>query len=168
VREGYHETNRHIRGTRTQILLTPAGDNAPVIRSNPAVTEIWCKGISRRKERQIKIAVEGTCELCREYTPLPLLELHGIACPAEPKKPGPKKREKNILVVCATCHRHIHELPVPNERLRSLIDRRPFALRREILQALGYKPKKYSPPEDTDIARVFEETTRGLFAGNFR
>ena len=155
-------------GARTQNLLKPAGDNAPVIRSDPAVTEIWCKGISRQKERQIKIAVEGTCELCREYTPLPLLELHGIACRTEPGKPGPKEREKNILVVCATCHRHIHELPVPEERLRALIDRRPFALRREILQALGYKPKKYSPPEGTDIGRVFEETTRGLFAGNFR
>jgi hypothetical protein len=149
-------------------LLTPARGNAQVIRSDPAMTEAWCKGISPLKGRKIKIAVEGTCELCREYVPVPMLELHGIPSLSEPGKPGPKEREHNILVVCPTCHRHIHELPVPEEKLRAVIGRRPFALRREILRALGYTPKKYSPPDETDVARVFEETTRGLFTGNFR
>jgi hypothetical protein len=132
------------------------------------MTEEWCKGISRLKARQVKIAVEGTCELCREYIPIPMLELHGIPSRTEPPRPRSKECERNILVVCPTCHRHIHELPVPEEKLRALIGRRPFAQRREILRALGYKPKKYSPPEDIDIARVFEETTRSPSAGNFR
>ena len=124
------------------------------------MTEPWCRGILLLNVQQIKIAVEGTCELCREYTPLPLLELHGIPSDQEPQQPQPKERERNILVVCSTCHRHIHELPVPGQKLRALIDRRPFAVRKEILHALGYVPKHYSPPEDIDIARVFEETTR--------
>jgi hypothetical protein len=110
--------------------------------------------------QQIKIAVEGTCELCREYIPVPLLELHGITPGPEPKKPQPKERERNILVVCSPCHRHIHELPVPEKKLRALVEKRPFGVRKEILRALGYIPKHYMPPDDVDIARVFEETTR--------
>ncbi|MCX6687037.1 MAG: hypothetical protein NT112_01425 [Methanoregula sp.] len=124
------------------------------------MTEPWCRGISPLKVQQIKIAVEDTCELCREYTPVPLLELHGIPPGPKPEKPQPKERERNILVVCRPCHRHIHELPVPEKKLRALINKRPFVVRKEILCALGYVPKHYSPPDDVDIARVFEETTR--------
>jgi len=154
---------RHLRFTRrarTKNLLTPARNNAPVIRSTNGMTEPWCRGIPPLKVQQIKIAVEDTCELCREYTPVPLLELHGIPPGPEPKKPQPKERERNILVVCRPCHRHIHELPVPEKKLRALINKRPFVVRKEILCALGYVPKHYSPPDDVDIARVFEETTR--------
>jgi hypothetical protein len=140
--------------------INTAGNNAPVIRSTTTMTEPWCRGISPRKVQQIKIAVEDTCELCREYTPVPSLELHGIPSGQEPKKPQPKERERNILVVCSPCHRHIHELPVPEKKLRGLIEKRPFWVRKEILCALGYVPKHYSPPDDVDIARVFEETTR--------
>ena len=33
-----------------------------------------CPGLTRVQERKIKIAVEGTCELCSGYFALPLLE----------------------------------------------------------------------------------------------
>jgi hypothetical protein len=130
--------------------------------------EPWCSSITKKQVRQIKLAVESTCELCREYIPLTLLELHGI--PADPhlKKPGPKDRERHIIVVCSTCHRHIHELPVPEEKLLALIEKRPFAIRREFLHALGYVPKHYSPPEDIDIPGVFDETVRNSSARFYR
>lgn len=149
-------------------VLNPVQDNAPYIRSWTAMPELWCSSITQKQARQIKIAVESTCELCREYTPLTLLELHGIPVNPLPKKPGPKGRERHILVVCSSCHRHIHELPVPEEKLLALIEKRPFVIRREFLQALGYVPKHYSPPEDIDIPRVFDETVRNLSTRFFR
>jgi hypothetical protein len=71
-------------------------------------------------------------------------------------------------VVCSTCHRHIHTLPVPEEKLLSLIEKRPFAIRREFLRALGYVQKHISPPEDIDIPSVFDETVRDLSARFYR
>jgi hypothetical protein len=130
--------------------------------------EPWCSSITQKQVRQIKLAVESTCELCREYTPPTLLELHGIPADSHLKKGGPKDRERNILVVCSTCHRHIHTLPVPEEKLLALIEKRPFAIRREFLRALGYVQKHISPPEDIDIPRVFDETVRDLSARFYR
>jgi hypothetical protein len=124
------------------------------------MTESWCRGISPGQELQVKRAVESTCELCREYIPLSLLELHGFPPIRRKKNPSQKEREQHILVVCCNCHRHIHDLPVPEERLRALIGRRPFAQRREILQALGYVPKQYVPPENIDLSKVYDETVR--------
>jgi len=124
------------------------------------MTEPWCRGISPEQELQVKRAVESTCELCREYIPLSLLELHGFPPTRRKKNPSQKEREQHILVVCCTCHRHIHELPVLEERLQTLIGRRPFAQRKEILQALGYVPKHYVPPENIDLSKVFDETVR--------
>jgi len=129
------------------------------------MTEPWCSEILPPDIERIKRAVEGTCELCHEYTPLPLLELHGIPSGTEIVQPQPKERERNILVVCSTCHRHIHELPVREEKLRARIEKRPFAVRKEILCALHYVPKRYLPPEDIDLARVYDETIRNSSAG---
>lgn len=149
-------------------VLNPVQDNAPYIRSWIAMPEPWCSSITQKKARQIKLAVESTCELCREYTPLSLLELHGTPVDHRPKKPGPKGCERHTLVVCSACHRHIHELPVPEEKILALIEKRPFVIRTEFLRALGHVPKHYSPPEDIDIPRVFDETVRNLSTRFFR
>jgi hypothetical protein len=130
--------------------------------------EPWCSDISAGQERQIKRAVESTCELCREYIPLSLLELHGFQSGHKTKNMQPKEQERHILVVCSLCHQLIHEEPVPAEKLRVLINRRPFAVRKEILRALGYIPKPYSPPSDPDIPGIYDETVRNTSAGYYR
>jgi hypothetical protein len=134
----------------------------------PAKPEPWCRGITPLKAKQIKCAVEATCELCHEYTPFSLLELHGIPAVPRTEKPLPKERECHIIVVCSACHQHIHELPVPDEKLKALIEKRPFALRKEIRRILGYVPKPYSPQDDIDFSLVFDETLRSSSAGYYR
>lgn len=120
--------------------------------------EAWCSGLSQQDEERIKRAVECTCELCCEYKPVSLLTLHGITPGAREPDPNPKDRERNILVVCTDCHRHIHRLPVAKKKLKALIARRRFMKRKEILRALGYIPKPVSPPEDQDFARIYEDS----------
>jgi hypothetical protein len=122
--------------------------------------EPWCSGISPGQEERIRGAVECTCELCREYLPGSALTLHGILPGPEKPEPNPKEREQNILVVCHPCHRHIHELPVTKEKLRALIGRRPFATRKDILHALGYVPGPVSPPDDQDLAKVYDDSIK--------
>ena len=129
--------------------------------------EPWCRGILPVQEDRIKRAVESTCELCREYTPVSLLEIHGI--PPEKKRSflHPKEREHNIVVVCGTCHSLIHREPVPVHKLRSRIGSRSFAVRKAILSALGYVPKPVTPPEDQDFAQVYDDTLKD-FSGHYR
>ena len=129
--------------------------------------EPWCRKISPEQENRLKRAVESTCELCKEYTPVSLLEIHGI--PPEKKRAflTPKECERNILVVCGPCHMLIHQEPVPVHKLRSRIAARPFSVRREILSALGYVPKPVRPPEDQDFAQVYEDTLKD-FSGHYR
>ncbi len=129
--------------------------------------EPWCAGISPDQESRIKRAVESTCELCREYTPLSLLQLHGVPSKGKHTSPTPKEREQHILVVCEPCHRLIHAEPVPVKKLRARIASRPFGTRREILYALGYLPKSVTPPEDQDLARVYDDTLKDI-AGHYR
>lgn len=129
--------------------------------------EPYCEGLSPEQECRIKRAVESTCELCREYTPLSFLVLHGLRKKRGSLDPVPKERERNILVVCEHCHRLIHAEPVPVKKLRARIARRPFAVRKEILLALGYVPKPVTPPDDQDFARVYDETIH-YAAGHYR
>lgn len=115
----------------------------------------------------MKRAVESTCELCREYMPVSDLGFHGIPPVTQGKEEDPKERERNILVVCEPCHRLIHEEPVPEEKLRARIAGRTFAVRREILAALGYVAKPVIPPDDQDFALVYDDTLKD-FAGHYR
>lgn len=114
-----------------------------------SLPEPWCAGIGPEQEERIKKAVEGTCELCREYTPLSLLFLHGFPIHGRRRRiDDVKERERHILVVCEPCHKLIHAEPVPDRKLHALIAKRPYGVRREILSALGYIPKPFIPPED--------------------
>jgi hypothetical protein len=131
------------------------------------VPDPWCDGILPDQEARIKRAVENTCELCHEYIPSPLLQLHGLHKPKKEHPPTPKEREKNILVVCEPCHALIHAEPVPEKKIRARIAARPFIVRKEILQALGYSGKPIIPPDDQDYARVYDDTINE-FAGHYR
>ena len=103
-----------------------------------------CPGLTRVQERKIKIAVEGTCELCSGYFALPLLEIHRIS--RRLYREMVRDPSARILVVCDLCHRHIHRLPVRVKDQRAMVSRRPYFVRQEIRKALGYTPKPYIPP----------------------
>jgi hypothetical protein len=113
--------------------------------------------LSPVQEKRIKNALESTCELCREYYPLSLLEIHAVTGSRSREKRAEKNPEKRMLVVCPLCHRHIHILPVPVSRQKALIEKRQFTVRKEIRRILGYVPKPYTPPDDADLAKIYEE-----------
>lgn len=123
-------------------------------------------GLSPDQENRIKRAVESTCEICREYTPLSFLVLHGLPLRHRGRNPC-KEREKNLIVVCDACQRLIREQPVPVTKLRARIAARPFGVRREILLALGYVSKAITPPDDPDYPRIYDDTLKE-FAGHYR
>jgi hypothetical protein len=108
--------------------------------------------LSQLRAKKIKLAVECTCELCREYLPHALLEIHSIG-----RSPRSTARERDLLVVCSHCHRHIHELPVPVSRQRALVRSRSIITRSEIREILRKKFRTYSPPDNFDYEELYRE-----------
>jgi len=114
-----------------------------------------CRGTSPVLEKKLKIAVEQTCELCHEYRPMTLLEIHIIS--RRRFKEMVRDPSTRILVVCQSCHHHIHQLPVPVGKQRALVKARSFFIRRDLRRLLGYVPKSYHAPDDINIALIYEE-----------
>jgi len=73
-----------------------------------------------------------------------------------------------ILVVCQSCHNHIHRLPVPVGKQRVLVKARSFFIRRDLRRILGYVPKPYQAPDDINIALIYEETMGRFPWGSYR
>jgi hypothetical protein len=113
-----------------------------------------------------KIAGEGNCELCSEYFALPFPEVHRISrrLYREMVRDPPTR----ILVVCHLCHDHIHRLPIRGKDPRALVSRRPYDVRQGIRKALGYKPKHYTPPAETDLSPMYEDWFYHFPPGSFR
>ena len=118
------------------------------------------------QEKMLKRAVEGNCELCSEYFPLGLLEIHRIS--RRLYREMVRDPSARILVVCHLCHDHIHRLPVLVKDQRALVSRRSFYVRQDIRRILGYTPKPYSPPDDTYLSQVYEEYFYHFPPGSFR
>jgi hypothetical protein len=125
-----------------------------------------CPGLTRAQEKKLKLAVEQSCELCSEYFALPFLEIHRIS--RRLYREMVRDPSARILVVCCLCHDHIHRLPVRVKDQRAIVSRRSFFVRRDIRRILGYKPKPYSPPENTYISEVYEEYFYHFPPGSFR
>jgi len=122
--------------------------------------------ITPLQEEQLKIAVEYTCELCREYHPGPLLEIHRISKSLyKEMKRDPSTR---ILILCRVCHDHIHNLPVPTGKQRALVKKRSFFIRRDMRRILGYQPRPYQAPDDINIPLIYEEYFGRCPPGTYR
>ena len=123
-------------------------------------------GLTREQEKNVKRAVEGTCELCSEYFALPLLEIHRIS--RRLYREMVRDPSTRILVVCGPCHQHIHQLPVRVKDQRAIVSCRPFFIRQDLRKALGYKSKPYSPPQTSAISEMYEEYFYHFPPGSFR
>jgi hypothetical protein len=123
-------------------------------------------GLTRAQESAIKRAVEGTCELCRDYFALPLLGIHRIS--RRLYREMVRDPSARILVVCGPCHEHIHRLPVLVKDQRAIVARRPYLIRQDIRKALGYTPKPYSPPKSAALSEMYEEYFFHFPPGSFR
>jgi hypothetical protein len=122
--------------------------------------------ITPLQEENLKIAVEYTCELCHEYHPSPFLEIHRISRNLyKEMKRDPSTR---ILIVCAVCHDHIHNLPVPAGKQRALVKKRSFFVRRDMRRVLGYQPRPYQAPDDINIPLIYEEYFGRCPPGSYR
>jgi len=110
------------------------------------------------KVRKIKLVLGGRCELCGMEYSLETLEIHAI----QGNQPLPRDRadlEREILVLCGTCHRDLHEACLGVADQKEILRYRPKDLRREIRRILGYTPRPYVPPE-SNISEIYEEATR--------
>jgi hypothetical protein len=123
-------------------------------------------GLTRVQEKKLKLAVEGSCELCSEYFALPFLEIHRIS--RRLYREMVRDPSARILVVCRLCHDHIHRLPMRVKDQRAIVFHRSFFVRQDIRRILGYKPKPYSPPDDTDLSQMYEEWFYHFPPGSFR
>jgi len=123
-------------------------------------------GLTGQQENALKTAVEGTCELCREYRPFPFLEIHQVSNRLYREMiSDPSTR---ILIVCRECHRHIHKLPVRIKEQRKIVLRRSFFIRRDLRRALGYLPKTCTPPRNTESIEIGDEYFFHFPPGSFR
>ena len=125
-----------------------------------------CRGTSPVLENKLKIAVEQTCELCREYFPVSSLEIHNIS--RRRYKEMVRDPSTCILIVCQSCHHHIHQLPVPVGKQRALVKARSFFIRRDVRRILGYVPKPYRAPDDINIPLIYEEYFGRYSWGSYR
>ena len=103
---------------------------------------------------KLKRAADSRCELCREHVPRHMLIMHVVPQILPVESPDPTKR---FLILCEDCHRHVSDLPVIPERQKEWVERRPFQLKKILRNILGYSPPPYTPPDDTDIAALYQE-----------
>jgi len=128
--------------------------------------ETCCIGINSVQEQKLKIAVENTCELCHEYYPSLFLEIHIISRhPTKEMKHDPSIR---VLIVCQSCHSHVHRLPVSIGKQRALVKNRSFYIRRDMRRILGYVPKPYRAPDDINLYVIYEEYFGRGSPGSYR
>jgi hypothetical protein len=128
--------------------------------------ETCCIRINSVQEQKLKIAVENTCELCHDYYPSLFLEIHTISRhPTKEMKHDPSTR---ILIVCQSCHSHVHRLPVSIGKQRALVKNRSFYIRRDLRRILGYVPKPYRAPDDINFYVIYEEYFGRGSPGSYR
>ncbi len=123
-------------------------------------------GLTAVQEKKLKIAVEGTCELCSEYCALPFLVIHQIS--RRMYREMIRDPSTRILVVCDPCHHHIHRLPLRVRDQRAIVSHRSFFVRQDIRAILGYRAKPYTPPADRGASEMYEDYFYHFPPGSFR
>ena len=113
------------------------------------------------KAKKIKMAVGAACELCGREYPLRDLEIHLIY--GEMSHPRiHSSLERDILVLCPSCHHAVHAFGCPREYQERLVSCRQRETADEIRQILAQPSKPYIPPE-VDLEQIFYEATQSDF-----
>lgn len=112
-----------------------------------------------RATRKIKKAIvcflEGRCEWCEGSFPLSHLVLHLIVLDKGiPVSPDPQKR---FLLLCRRCHVDLHNVPLPVHLQKDLVRQRSRSVRKALQTLLDYTPEPYQPPENFNMAEIYEE-----------
>jgi len=128
--------------------------------------EACSTGINSVQEKKLKRAVENTCELCHEYFSPEFLEVHRIS--RRLYKEMSRDQSTRVLIVCQSCHTHIHTLPLPVGKQREIVKRRSFFIRRDMRRVLGYIPKPYRAPDDINLYVIYEEYMGRGSPGSYR
>jgi hypothetical protein len=110
------------------------------------------------KIRKIKMALGNRCELCGRERPLESIEIHAIQGDRLVAR-DILDLEREILVLCAPCHRDVHEASLTVAEQKEILRYRPGHLRKEIRRILTYTPRPYVPP-DSNISEIYEEAIR--------
>jgi hypothetical protein len=113
---------------------------------------------SRIKLQRIKLVLGSRCELCGRENPADLLEVHAISGDRLRKR-GMVNLEREILVLCGSCHRDVHEAGLTPAEQKEILRYRQRDARKKIRQILDYTPRPYVPPE-LNIPEIFEEAIR--------
>lgn len=123
-------------------------------------------GVTPGQERELRIAAENTCELCREYHPPFFLEIHQVS--RRLSREMERDPSTRILIVCKICHDHIHNLPLSLAKQRALVKKRSFFTRRDMRRILGYQPRPYKAPDDVNLFVIYEEYLGRSPPGSYR
>lgn len=108
------------------------------------------------KVKLLKIATGGGCENCGNAFPLALLEIHVIGSP--PDCGGEQNDlQKHLLVLCSDCRRSFRSGQIADSLQHELVRHRPVGIRRAMRELMNYHPRRYSPPDDIDLAAVFRD-----------
>lgn len=110
---------------------------------------------TRKKKKAIASLLEGRCEWCDGPFPLSHLVLHLIV-PEQgmPVSPDPQKR---FLLLCRRCHADLHQVPLPVYLQKDLLRQRSRNVRKALRVLLDYTPEPYLPPQNFDMAEIYEE-----------
>ncbi len=110
---------------------------------------------TRKRKEAIAILLERRCEWCDGSAPLSHLVLHLIV-PEQgmPVSPDPQKR---FLLLCRPCHADLHSVSLPVYLQKDLVRRRSRKVRKALRTILDYTPEPYRPPENFDMAEIYEE-----------
>ena len=123
-------------------------------------------GLTPQQEKELKLAVESTCEICSGYFAPEFLDIHLIS--RRRYREMVRDPSTRILVVCRDCHEKIHRLPVRVKDQRTLVASRQFFVRQDIRRVLGYRPKPYKPPEIPESYEVTADYYFNFPPGSFR
>jgi hypothetical protein len=108
------------------------------------------------KALRLAIAAGGRCENCSIAVPPAVLVIHVIGNPPECKDSS-RDLQKELLVLCSSCHRSFCSGRVGESLQRELVRHRPRPARNLMREILGYRPPSYIPPGNFDPEAVFRE-----------